>query len=645
MKTTRRIISALTAIAAFVCSFTYIDHDLYAYAKEDTFIPGNGGGYIIDPYEIIPDFSDSQSEDTVVVQASDIPSYYDLRDEGAVTPVRNQGSEGLCHAFSALGACESNILKQGFETDPLSLDLSEAQLGYFLYTMQTDPFDPLYGDYLNTPGKGSDGGNGLLAAAGLAVGIGTEREKFCSYGDWDSGYSEYSRYGGQYRLHTCECMRVANSSADKIKIKRWLMESGAVGVAFYSQRSLYYDNGTSYAYYAKDKSYFKDANHAALIVGWDDDYSKENFSKNSRPSNNGAWLVKNSYGPDLFDDGYFWMSYEDPSAGSFCRYIVEKASEHDDVYEYDGAGYITAYSYGAAANVFTAEYDCALTDVSFYMPSGNPENTKYNIRVYRLDEKNTGDPTDGDLIGTASGTLQCSGYYTVKLDKKAELLKDEQFSLVLTMTAPNKNQIAYLAVEETTALTSTFTIECHANTGESYVYSGGVWEDTTKNSGERGNLGNIPLKAYSERKEEYTPVMLKAALETARNLNIESPLLLEAISIGETAIENAAGPDSCKRAAMTILSVLDKLGAGADYPDNIYADYNVIAGDSDGDGEITIADASELLRVYAANGVMQPYRIRRGQKIAMNIVKDDSIDLSDATEILSIYAKNAVGLL
>ena len=38
------------------------------------------------------------------------------------------------------------------------------------------------------------------------------------------------------------------------------------------------------------------ANHVVTIVGWDDNYPKENFLPDVPPKGNGAWLVKNSWG-------------------------------------------------------------------------------------------------------------------------------------------------------------------------------------------------------------------------------------------------------------------------------------------------------------------------------------------------------------
>ena len=40
-------------------------------------------------------------------------------------------------------------------------------------------------------------------------------------------------------------------------------------------------------------------NHAVVIIGWDDNYSKDNFNEAHRPSSNGAWIVKNSWGDKL----------------------------------------------------------------------------------------------------------------------------------------------------------------------------------------------------------------------------------------------------------------------------------------------------------------------------------------------------------
>lgn len=60
----------------------------------------------------------------------------------------------------------------------------------------------------------------------------------------------------------------------------------------------------------------KDRYHAISIVGWDDDYNRNSFNKDSTGKSlgkkNGAWICKNSYGTDFGDGGYFYMSYTTP---------------------------------------------------------------------------------------------------------------------------------------------------------------------------------------------------------------------------------------------------------------------------------------------------------------------------------------------
>ena len=52
--------------------------------------------------------------------------------------------------------------------------------------------------------------------------------------------------------------------------------------------------------------------HAVLIIGWDDNYSKENFAEGiHKPDNNGAYICLNSYGKDYGKNGTFYVSYED----------------------------------------------------------------------------------------------------------------------------------------------------------------------------------------------------------------------------------------------------------------------------------------------------------------------------------------------
>lgn len=52
-------------------------------------------------------------------------------------------------------------------------------------------------------------------------------------------------------------------------------------------------------------------NYVVVIVGWDDNYLKDNFVFDVKLELNGVWLVKSSWGEFNFMKGFFWIFYED----------------------------------------------------------------------------------------------------------------------------------------------------------------------------------------------------------------------------------------------------------------------------------------------------------------------------------------------
>ena len=75
-------------------------------------------------------------------------------------------------------------------------------------------------------------------------------------------------------------------------VKEAIMAYGAVSVGICWDNDAF--NEENNAYYS-GSDYFP-PNHAVTIVGWDDDYSKDNFKEDNRPEKNGAWLARNSWG-------------------------------------------------------------------------------------------------------------------------------------------------------------------------------------------------------------------------------------------------------------------------------------------------------------------------------------------------------------
>ena len=68
----------------------------------------------------VPAFSVEESEE--------LPSKFDLRDEGAMTSVKTQTGE-TCWAYAVIACAESNLIRKGMADS--SVDLSEAHLIWF----------------------------------------------------------------------------------------------------------------------------------------------------------------------------------------------------------------------------------------------------------------------------------------------------------------------------------------------------------------------------------------------------------------------------------------------------------------------------------------------------------------------------------
>ena len=77
-----------------------------------------------------------------------------------------------------------------------------------------------------------------------------------------------------------------------------------VGIIGPTNESFNYDTN---AYYTGDLT--EGFGHAICIVGWDDDFSKDNFE--IKPEHDGAWIAVNSWSENWGDQGYFYISYDD----------------------------------------------------------------------------------------------------------------------------------------------------------------------------------------------------------------------------------------------------------------------------------------------------------------------------------------------
>ena len=354
--------------------------DLYETYDIDQVISGNSTMIQTDSYE------------------GDIPSYYSMIDECLVTPFKNQQSTGNCWAFSAIAALESAILKAtGIELDLSDNNLKNIMQKYSVYGWSK--FETNEGAYLDT-------------ALGYFPGwLGPVLES-------DDIFSDMSALSpvldSLYHIQNMLFLSRENVN-DNDAIKKAVLNYGGVLTGIHS-------SGSSNQYYTGS-----DINHAVVIVGWDDNYSRNHFS--AKPPADGAWICRNSWDPDWGYDGYFYVSYYDKSIAkpgklnSAIAFVLNSTIKYDKNYQYDISGKTDFFIQPAKSiwyrNEFTSTDDEYLAAVSTYFE----KTTERDLSVY----------VNGHLEHTQSGKSD-AGYYTIDLTQIIPLKNGDVFEIAFKVT-------------------------------------------------------------------------------------------------------------------------------------------------------------------------------------------------------------------
>lgn len=392
--------------------------------------------------------------------ASIVPASYDLRDKGRVSKVYNQGSYGTCWAFAAISAMESALLPERralYSVDHMSMSNSYNVNQY-------------------------DGGEYTMGMAYLAAWQGPVYEKDDPYGDdkTDASLAPVAHV---------QQMRIIDGK-DFEGIKAAVFKYGGVQSSLYSNlkssspSSMYYNSGThSYCYIGTEKP-----NHDVVIVGWDDNYPKENFPVELE--GDGAFICQNSWGKGFGEDGFFYVSYYDTNIGTHNIVYtgIEETDNYDHIYQSDLCGWIGKMGYDKedifGANVFTAAGDEEIAAASFYATGAD---TEYEIFVVN-DFVN--EASFADMVPAASGVVDQAGYYTIDFDKPMAVRAGEKYAVVLYVKTPGASHplaIEYDSGEE-------YLDSINLSDGEGYISYNGTKFINVKDKQEC----NLCIKAFTK---------------------------------------------------------------------------------------------------------------------------------------------------
>lgn len=209
---------------------------------------------------------------SVYATDEEIPSKYDLRNDISIE-VENQKQTSLCGIYAEQKMIETYIQK----TKGINYNLS---IGYFSHW---NDFGGTYGKHVLE----SD-----FPTKEYAINE-TNQKKF------DEATKKAVIEKFEYAM---------NINKDVETVKKYIMNYGGTFASIQCDRQTdRYKGGI----YRKDKFVEeRPIGHAIVIIGWDDNYSKDNFYY-EKPENDGAWLVLNSWGTQWGNNGTAWLSYED----------------------------------------------------------------------------------------------------------------------------------------------------------------------------------------------------------------------------------------------------------------------------------------------------------------------------------------------
>ena len=398
------------------------------------------------------------------INVTSLPSRFDLRDWGWMSPVKDQGWMGACWTFGMTGTLESALLKAaGITTDFSENNMRDTMLKYSIYGS----------DFI------SEGGTNLYSTSYLLSWLGAIAYDADIYDEMGKISAVITTLND---IHVQDVIFIPNNEIPNgTKLKEAILKYGSLDVCYfgqstYDEKNPYY-NPDTYAQYVNET---KKPNHEVSIIGWDDNYPKENFL--ITPPGNGAWIIKNSWGSDFGENGCMYVSYYDKTLldstdlSSYATAIItENTIPYNKNYQYAiiwGGNFMSGETV-SYMNVFEALENDAIAAVGTYFKE---EGVNYTVEIYVNNESK--------LI--QEGVSPYLGYHTIKLNEYIPIKEGDIFKAVIT-----SNNIPYITLGD---------VRTHYTENISYVsIAGSPWEDSYK-SGAIACLKvyTVELPIYSE---------------------------------------------------------------------------------------------------------------------------------------------------
>ena len=232
---------------------------------------------------------------------SNLQSSYDLRTiiQNNVK-IRNQMQTNSCWAFATIGSLESNLglLDYRLGNTNAEYDYSERHMDY---AARKDAFINNETNEYGYSMTFEEGGTFFMAQSYLTNGLGAISEEEMPFENNEnnidiSEIKDKNTVTTVYDTIMFEDIDDIGKTELMSKMKQTISNYGGIYAGMHGAQLLSdsYNKETG-AIYCSDADKYP-MNHAVVLIGWDDNYDKNNFNESSRPENNGAWIAKNSWG-------------------------------------------------------------------------------------------------------------------------------------------------------------------------------------------------------------------------------------------------------------------------------------------------------------------------------------------------------------
>ena len=343
------------------------------------------------------------------------------------------------------------------------------------------------------------------------------------------------------------------------------------------------DNNATGSIYCKS-TILEPIDHAVTIIGWDDNYSKDNFNTNQQPTTNGAWIIKNSWGEsqtesltklkeeifnanqtscinngwnsaseiptekileilknkygeskvtvdgdnvtvELGNKGYMYVSYEDCNVYTSLSGIQKATSSKDyySIYQNDILGPTNAISVSTSQPVYVANVFSRDSSIKEALNKVSVYTTQgYTCKVFVNPNGSSKSINDLQEAKLSEGETATfeAGYHTIEFAEPITLTGN---SFVVVIEILNDNYSKQIALESKIA--DTVAADVVVNPGESFYTSedyikNNVWVDFT--TLDEDKQGNVCIKAFTTEKEEDKPDVTTEEEKTPTSSNFDN---------------------------------------------------------------------------------------------------------------------------